>query len=899
MGARALSPSDTRAAAPGERGVALVTSLMMMFLVSSLLVGFTLVVMSDSKLRGIDQNRSQAFYASHAGLEKLTADLGNLFEVNFAPTRTQLDGLQTTSVRPALSGVTYVAADGTSGYALSFPPDGNGNPQASNHTILSGPYQGLQGLITPYTIDVTARTPTNGEVHLERTVNTVTIPVFQFGTFSDTDLSFFAGPNFNFGGRVHTNGNLFLASGATLTMADRITAVGEVVRTNLSNGWQTSTNYTGNVAVAYKPGATRNLLTTEGSLTATLGSSQNEPTWTNVSLGAYHGYIRNVRTGAKRLDLPLITVGGQTTDLIRRPGAANEDTANPTLFGQRYFSMASLRILLSDTPQAIQNLPTVTQATQPVLLDWTGGPPAGYTVDATHPPLAVSAGLAPGPAAITTTTTVNTLAGAATIQVNSIANFVVPGDIFVNGRAVWCTGAATNLPGPRFTGCVGTPATNAGVTVETGYRTPLNTSLIGGYIKIEKQDINGVWSDVTLDILNLGMAGKQLSNAGLCNPQDPNPNAVIRIERLKDNPGGCNNGSVTATDYWPNALFDTREGNVRDSVATNTTTVTLGGVMSYVELDVNNLRRWLQGGIGAQGANAMNVTGYVVYFSDRRNNRNAGGQETAEYGVEDFVNPITVTGTPNAVLDAGEDINTNGALDAYGQTPIVPAGGIAPLNNAATPFTAVAATVAQVNRPLFFRRALKIVNGTLGNVIAPGLTVASENPVYLRGDYNASAANGFGNPHVATAFMADALTLLSNNWNDRSSFLAPEDPAQRTATDTWYRFAVISGKGPSFPRPTGWVSPQDFGTDGGAHNFLRYLEDWGGRTLNYRGAIASFYYNRQALGTYKCCTNVYKPPTRGYNFDVDFLTPALLPPRTPMFRDVNTTGFTQITQPGK
>jgi hypothetical protein len=53
-------------------------------------------------------------------------------------------------------------------------------------------------------------------VRLERELNTVAIPVFQFGIFSETDLSFFAGPNFNFGGRVHTNGNLFLASGAAV-----------------------------------------------------------------------------------------------------------------------------------------------------------------------------------------------------------------------------------------------------------------------------------------------------------------------------------------------------------------------------------------------------------------------------------------------------------------------------------------------------------------------------------------------------------------------------------------------------------------------------------------------------------------------------------------------------------
>ena len=42
--------------------------------------------------------------------------------------------------------------------------------------------------------------------------------MFQFGIFSDNDLSFFAGPSFNFGGRVHTNQNLYLAQGANETL---------------------------------------------------------------------------------------------------------------------------------------------------------------------------------------------------------------------------------------------------------------------------------------------------------------------------------------------------------------------------------------------------------------------------------------------------------------------------------------------------------------------------------------------------------------------------------------------------------------------------------------------------------------------------------------------------------
>ena len=63
---------------------------------------------------------------------------------------------------------------------------------------------------------------------MRRTLQTVAIPVFQFGMFSETDLAFHAGAEaFSFGGRVHTNGNLFLAAanGGSLTIADRITAV--------------------------------------------------------------------------------------------------------------------------------------------------------------------------------------------------------------------------------------------------------------------------------------------------------------------------------------------------------------------------------------------------------------------------------------------------------------------------------------------------------------------------------------------------------------------------------------------------------------------------------------------------------------------------------------------------
>ena len=118
----------------------------------------------------------------------------------------------------------------------------------------------------------------------------------------------------------------------------------------------------------------------------------------------------------------------------------------------------------------------------------------------------------------------------------------------------------------------------------------------------------------------------------------------------------------------------------------------------------------------------------------------------------------------------------------------------------------------------------------------------------------------------------------------------------RQGNTTWYRVAIVGGITVPFPNPAG--TGQDYGTDGGVHNFLRYVEAWSG-TLEYQGSIIELFTSRQANGTFKCCNTVYSPPTRGYNFDVNFLDPTLLPPRTPLFRDVNTTGWTRLLLPGQ
>jgi hypothetical protein len=875
VGVSRLSPARSRQ----ERGMALLATMMVMALLSALMIGFMSTIVADQNASSLNRDQTQAYAAAHAGLEKLTSDLMTLFVSDVSPETAEITAATTGANIPHVPHFQFLAPDGSVGYtARPRFLDGNGNPapeSMAGSDITNGPYQGLKGIITPYEIMVTSRSAGGAEVRLRRELQTVAVPVFQFGMFSETDLAFHAGDAFTFGGRVHTNRNLYLAAaGGTLQIGDRITAVGEVIRTHLPNGLETTaaTGYNGTVSIIKSAGTFRNLARTEGSLVQTVGSAQNEPIWTNTSIGAYNSYIRNGRTGARRLELPLVADGNgdgqpdaQPIEVIRRPDPANPDTA--LVFGQRFFSLASVRILLSDTAADITGLPTVT-GDAPYNLTAAEG---RYVPLLLQPPFAASAG----------------------------------------------------------------PAAQGAVAANV-YKSPAGTPLLDGFIKIELQRQNGTWLDVTGEILGLGIAGRNLADSDEAvatrwnNVPDgagdtcgePNPNAIIRLQRVRDIPVSlppCGmtvvGGVVTAVsldnrDYWPNALYDTREGQFRDGI---NGPISLGGLMHYVELDANNLRRWLTGAIGANGTQAKNENGFIVYFSDRRNNRNLVNAETGEYGFEDVVN-MPNHNAPNGVMDVAagvrvEDFNGNTTLETYGALPRnVPAGALAPFDLLATPVTAVpavggaanqsAAMVARSNRIVHFRRALKVVNGGQGNIVGPGLTIASENPLYLQGNWNATTASANVNPHVATAMIADAVTFLSNSWNDIRSFTSPGDSNNRQASTTSYRVGVITGKGIAFPRPN-WADAS-FGSDGGAHNFVRLLEDWpqNNAIFRYRGSFASLYYNRQGTGSFKCCDgNTYIRNTRDWFFDTDFLVPALLPPGTPMFRDVNTLTFRQLLRP--
>jgi hypothetical protein len=184
-------------------------------------------------------------------------------------------------------------------------------------------------------------------------------------------------------------------------------------------------------------------------------------------------------------------------------------------------------------------------------------------------------------------------------------------------------------------------------------------------------------------------------------------------------------------------------------------------------------------------------------------------------------------------------------------------------------------------------KTIRLKNG--GVLPNEGLTIASQNPVYIQGDYNTGTsastpssnvpANSTGNPsntdsptvpgytRKPSAVIGDAVMFLSNNWSDTNSSLTL---ANRDASNTTYNTAVMAGFMPSGYTPS---SGSAYGYSGGGNNFPRFLENWSGNTCTYYGSMVELFQSATYTGKWDT-GNIYVPPTRRWNFDNNFSTKA-------------------------
>ena len=897
-----------------SRGFTLIAALLILVLLSGVAAGLLYMVTTESKMGGNDLEANQAFYGAESGMEKLTADLSALYTQYMVPTNAQIQNLVNYPPTSAMVGsISYTPPP-----TITYPTDASGNPVSSWNTVSSGSNQGLYAEIIPMTLQVIAKRPAGASVNITRKVEIALIPVFQFGVFCGFDCSYFPGPDFSFGGRVHTNQNLFLAAGSDLVFNDKIAAYQQIVMDQLENGHSTTSGYGGTVYVPKASGACplntfpptgSNCVALPGAGTVPGDASwsggypgktgSTNPSFPSISSGTLNGFVTNSLTGAKNMQLPFVQNSCTSnpppcTDpisIIRKPQPGESSTG--TLGSSRLYNKAAIRILLADTVADLHPERSLTALDA----DDVQFTPAGFQALTATANLKNTAGAA---------VTGNEYYGMAQVGTN---NWVAP-----TGYSTW-----TSYP------LLGELTTSA---------IPANGQ--GAWLRVEYQDTTGVWHGITRDWLSYSFTRQYnippTAPAGSAGQDPYNPYAILILQQMT--PGATSPvGNQNA--YYPINFYDTREGEMRD----NANGCAVNGIMNAVELNVGNLGLWLAGkapyaGDVGKTVNYANENGYILYFSDHRGmlvdpNPSNGGQTPAgvisgESGLEDVINssqPLT-SSTPDGVKEATnyytyspEDVDQNGYLDNWGGKNIGFGFGVNTNTVPPNPYlTTTCNTTGLSNAVSGARHVLKLVDAGMnsaGTSYLPvrwdnsqgGFTVAAENPVYVQGNYNSASSDPFwgggssATPHSAAAIIADAVTLLSNSWTDALSLNNPTAMTNRNASNTYYRAAVAGGKNIPFPIPGFSGVSQDFGTDGGLHNFLRYLEDWSGQTLYYNGSLVSMYYSEYDTGVFKCCTTVYNPPTRSYAFDIQFLNPANLPPGTPMFQDVVNLSYHQNFTP--
>jgi|GEM_PF-3824793 len=178
--------------------------------------------------------------------------------------------------------------------------------------------------------------------------------------------------------------------------------------------------------------------------------------------------------------------------------------------------------------------------------------------------------------------------------------------------------------------------------------------------------------------------------------------------------------------------------------------------------------------------------------------------------------------------------------------------------------------------------------------------------------------------HGPMGIYGDSISIHSNGWSDGRMFLTgfshqryrPQNSLKRIAVRTTVKAAWLTGAprtGSGNNNLTGQVQKSnndapdrendmdpDNNTDGGLHNFPRFLEDFGGdphsRNFNYNGSFIFQFFSHQGNGPWLIGGDgTYTPPNpRNWNFDTAFLLPGGIPPGTPFYSFYQNSTYRQI-----
>ncbi|HXD34390.1 MAG TPA: PilX N-terminal domain-containing pilus assembly protein [Pyrinomonadaceae bacterium] len=969
-----------------ERGAALATAILMLALLSVIALSVLSVVQVETRVAGSDLEKTQAFYAAAAGIEKMTSDFSTLFARTSRPTTTQLTNIAGSPPDLASEGFSFnqnIALDDATLTAMRATQGISGTAYPSV-TVQNGPLAGLTASVAPYTL-TTVATSASAQVELNRTMNNYLVPIFQFGMFSSEDMEIHPGPNFTFNGRVHANGNLYL--NGNVTFLDKVTTASEVVRDVLRNG----ATHDGTVHFDTGPLPIAGASVLLGPNVN--GSAPNSPTgtvnstWKSTSVATYNGQLLSKSTGIAPLLLPLQLDGNQTREIIKRR-MPNDDQ---TLSESRYHSKAEVRILIDDEQSSASDASGIPTGKGVKLSVTNTGDTYYFKPDRLNSGKALWRMNDSGTYLDTSSTAVlQGTSGSVADTVRNIRNPSTP-DTSTSGRKI---PGGSGIPARIYIEIIDSngnsydvtrPILSMGMTEgEPNAIVILQRPLWAAYLQGSRDSsgssnpaFNGdpAYTNCLTDILNKTRIGAdgEIKTSGGSPAQDTTHGFITSV--LDDTASGSQpqrSDSPAAAGSWnsivPINVYNVREGHIHSSLANNS--IFERGMTSIVELNMKNVARWLDGvydsnllsGTSAVSSNIGKPDGYIIYVSDRRGDKiksevdSAGVTLSTTNGMvdnEDIYGPIVTSGYV-AALDPGEDVIDNGTKKNTLQRDLTelpdPLSSILSSTTASTiaertaRANAIAAwtnidstdTASPKTKSKYFRRAVRLFNGENLQVLGGtnklsttlGITVASENMVYIWGNYNTTGINAappagqsclndvtaacyYTGNQVPASIVCDAFFPLSKTWFDSMSSMFPDDVGDRpgdrslpgVTAETSLRAGIIAGNnlsamsatsaGPDAGNYSSDPNNNESRLNGGMHNFPRFLESWSGR-YNLVGSLIPLYHSTQAMGQYNTSGEIYSPPERDWAFDATFKSPDRLPPGTPQFQYIEPTAFRQV-----
>lgn len=1005
-----------------ERGAALAMAVIIIAILA--VIGMTALAFSSTEVRTAsgDLQRTQAFYASAAALEKMTSDFSDLFRKKLKPLEDDLNTIEKNApdaLKKEGFDFTQTLEEDAKKLAEMRSIQGLANTVYPRVNISEGPFAGLYASIIPYKMSSVATNKyTKAQVKLEREFNNYLVPIFQFGVFSNEDIEVHPGPLMTFNGRMHSNANIYALRNTIFQ--NKLTMAGELVRdatrggeTNNSSGWDNVSMMVGNTSVKMTRGSVEDGSGTVGgpnlknSTSTSRGYFPGSPdgvansSWETESVRSadgnpnrFGGQVYTRTTGATKLNMPLELEGNSPAEIIKRALPSDSEI----LSGSRYHNKAKVRILIDDenAGSGSNNAAGIEDTKGVKLSAFTpleigGGnvlrrvSDAGAYLDDPVKQITPDGKLADAKtargirkASNQKTPSGNYVPPGADIKGKILIEIVKPDGTTVDvTQQILSMGMTEGEPNgivylqrPLWAAFVQGSRDRNGNNFDLVNLTRNGTEAVDGEIIDPLSSASFFNSDGFITIPSDGLSDdeKKADSSG------PGSGTIIggivkevsKLLKCIDKGNGkkkCEVGRDPEPDGTYNQIVPINVYNVREGwyqSQMDEYRIYERGITSVIEINMRNLVRWLDGvydnnllnGTNAVSSNIDGAEGYVVYISDRR-----GDGVKAEYlangtaynSTNGTVDNEDIYG-PNGKLDDGEDVIDFGwdatqsgktkkdtlqkdikELPDYGKIWAAVSGDRYPRALEVMTWTDLSTKTSGS----YFRRGVRLFDGenltTTGAVgklsSTKGITIASENMVYIWGNYNTTGITslpatgstlndgGFTGPQVAASIACDAFFPLSKTWFDGLSALYPEGSSNaRGLSGTAYRMAddnlpdvtqstsvragIIAGTTTSVLTATPGRDAAGIKRSGGVINFPRFLEIWNltgvTQTWNYAGSFVPLYRSTQALSQWENSTAIiYMPPRRNWSFDQTFLNSAQLPPGTPFFQYTQATGFRQ------